>query len=131
MAGASRRRGPSRLADHELASDQVLVKRARLPSQPLDQHLRCNPAGLERGPLDTGQRRGEHLRELRGDDRDDREVVGHVPAALAQCAGKEADEIAALKRTGPVYPYQAAEVHDAIVHQARLAAVEARAKGCA
>jgi hypothetical protein len=51
-------------------------------------------------------------------------------AVFSQCAGKEADEIAALKKTGPVYPYQTAEIHEALVHQAMISAVQARAKGC-
>lgn len=57
-------------------------------------------------------------------------VAAVAEAVLDQCAGKEADEIAALKKTGPVYPYQVAEIHDGLVHLAKVSAVQARSKGC-
>ena len=57
-------------------------------------------------------------------------VAAVADAVFSQCAGKEADEIASLKKTGPVYPYQVAEIHAELVHQAEISAVQARAKGC-
>lgn len=62
--------------------------------------------------------------------RDGRAVDLVADAVFRQCAGKEADEIAALKRTGPVYPYQIAQIHEGLVHLARISAIQARAKGC-
>ena len=62
--------------------------------------------------------------------REGRAVDLVADAVLRQCAGKEADEIAALKRTGPVYPYQVAQIHEGLVHMAKLSAVQARARGC-
>ncbi len=62
--------------------------------------------------------------------RDARAVDLVADAVFRQCAGKEADEIAALKRTGPVYPYQVTQIHEALVHLARISAIQARAKGC-
>jgi hypothetical protein len=57
-------------------------------------------------------------------------VAAVADAVLGQCAHKEADEIAALKKTGPVYPYQVAEIHEGLVHMAKISAIQARAKGC-
>lgn len=57
-------------------------------------------------------------------------VATVADAVLNRCEGKEADEIAALKKSGPVYDYQVAQIHEELVHGAKLAAVEARSKGC-
>ena len=57
-------------------------------------------------------------------------VAAVADAAVAQCAPKEADVIAALKRTGPVYPYQRQEIHEELTHLAKVSAVRARARGC-
>jgi hypothetical protein len=57
-------------------------------------------------------------------------VAAVADAVFSHCAGKEADEIAALKKTGPVYAYQVAEIHEGLVHLAKISAVQARAKGC-
>ncbi len=57
-------------------------------------------------------------------------VAAVADAVFAKCAHKEADEIADLKRTGPVYPWQIAEIHEGLVHMARISAIQARAKGC-
>ena len=67
---------------------------SRSPSEPLDQHLGRDAAGLECRPLDAGERRGEHLRELRGDHRHDREVVRDVHLGGAEGA-EQAGELPA------------------------------------
>ena len=51
-------------------------------------------------------------------------------AALARCAPQEADVIAALKKDGPVWPYQRKQIHDDMTHLAQIAATQARALGC-
>ena len=57
-------------------------------------------------------------------------VTAVADAAVSQCASKEADVVTALKATGPVYPYQTAEIHEDLSHLAQVTAVRARSKGC-
>ncbi len=57
-------------------------------------------------------------------------VTAVADAAVAQCVLKEADVITALRATGPVYPYQTAEIHGDLTHLAQVTAVRARSRGC-
>jgi hypothetical protein len=51
-------------------------------------------------------------------------------AAVHRCATDEAAAIAALKKTGPVWPYQKRMIHDGLAHLAAIAAIQARSTGC-
>ena len=57
-------------------------------------------------------------------------VADAAAAALARCAPREADVIAALKKDGPVWPYQRQQIHQDMSHLAFVAATQARATGC-
>jgi len=57
-------------------------------------------------------------------------VADAAAAALARCGPQEADVIAALKKDGPVWPYQRQQIHDDMAHLAQIAATQARALGC-
>jgi hypothetical protein len=57
-------------------------------------------------------------------------VAEVAASASQQCAPHEEATIAALRRTGPVYPYQRKEVDDDLAHLAQIAAVQARSRGC-
>jgi len=51
-------------------------------------------------------------------------------AAVARCAPMEAAAVAALRKSGPVWPYQKAIIHDEVSHLALVAATQSRATGC-
>jgi hypothetical protein len=58
-------------------------------------------------------------------------AVAQVAAvALKQCAANEAATVAALRRTGPVYPYQRQEIDADLAHLAQVSAMRARSRGC-
>src|SRR5262245_26315317 len=56
-------RRPCRLANDELAADQELACGRAPVGQALDEHLRGEASGLERRPLDPGERGRGHLGE--------------------------------------------------------------------
>jgi hypothetical protein len=57
-------------------------------------------------------------------------VATAAGAAVAACAAREDAALAAMKETGPVYPYQRKLFHDDLAHLAKLSAIQARAQGC-
>lgn len=50
--------------------------------------------------------------------------------AVAQCAAAEEAQLAAARKEGPLYDYQIPIMHEALVNNAKRAAVQARATGC-
>src|SRR5437762_13566129 len=51
-------------------------------------------------------------------------------AAVAQCADAQEAAIAALRKEGPVYAWERAQLTESLTHMAKISAAQARSIGC-